>query len=66
MSSYGHRIRRLTHPDDYRLSWVYDRRVPNGGRHLIWPTSRSRDTDRAGAERFAKKWGCPMPPEPKD
>jgi hypothetical protein len=64
VSGHGHCIKRLTH-DDFRLSWVYNKRVANRGRHLIWPTRITRDTDRAGAERFAKKWGCPMPEEPK-
>lgn len=26
--------------------------------------SLSREVDRAGAERFSRKWGVPMPPPP--
>ena len=49
--------------DDFRLSWQFDRYYP--GRRLRWPTRGNRDTDRAGAERFAKKWGVKMPTGPK-
>ncbi len=57
--SYGHSIRRIG-PDHYRLSWTHDRKV--AGSRLRFPTTIRRDTDRAGAERFAKKWGI-TPPE---
>lgn len=43
----------------YVISWTVDRYVQ--GSRLRWPTTYRRDTDRAGAERFAKKWDVPMP-----
>ena len=58
--SYGHRITRLC-SDCYRLSWACDRYY--SGSRLRHPTGTTRDTDRAGAERFAKRWKVPMPKE---
>lgn len=52
--SYGHRIRCID-PGTFRLSWTVDRYYP--GSRLRFPTGYSRDTDRAGAIRFAKRWG---------
>jgi hypothetical protein len=43
--------------NDYRLSWSYE--VKYG--RLLSHRRMTRDTDRKGAERFAKKWGVPMP-----
>lgn len=56
--SYGQQIRRMCH-DCYRLSWVVDRYY--AGSRLRFPTVYSRDTDHAGAVRFAKKWGLKAP-----
>jgi hypothetical protein len=52
---YGHNIAPM--PGFYRLSWKYD--VKHG--RIRYPRIMSRDTDRAGAERFAKKWGLRVP-----
>lgn len=60
--SYSHRIQRLNR-HDFILSWTCDRYYKSS--RLRWPRRNCRDTDRAGAERFAKKWGIPMPPEPE-
>lgn len=57
--SYGHRWKCLGH-DDYRLSWDYDTKI--AGSRLRFPRTITRDTDKAGAVRFAKKWGI-APPE---
>jgi len=48
--------------DHYRLSWSFDTKI--AGSRLRWPRTITRDTDQAGAERFAKKWSVKMP-EPK-
>lgn len=53
---YGHQIHRLGE-NDYRISWTYDTKSAR----LRWPRRVSRDTDRAGAERFAKRWGIVCP-----
>jgi hypothetical protein len=45
--------------DDYRLSWVVDRYYPTS--RLRHPRGCHRDTDEAGARRFAKKHGLEMP-----
>jgi hypothetical protein len=52
--SYGHRIQRLG-GNFYRLFWTVDRYY--SGSRLRFPRTGSRDTDEAGAHRFAKKWG---------
>lgn len=57
-SSYGHRITRVM-GDCYRLSWSFD--VKLKGSRLRWPRTMTRDTDEAGALRFAKKWNIAMP-----
>jgi len=57
----NHRIKRIMF-DVYELSWSYE--VKYGGSRILWHRTMRRDTDKKGAERFAKKWGCPMPPEP--
>jgi hypothetical protein len=56
---YGHHVRRIT-ADTYAISWHYDTKY---GR-LRYPRTINRITDRKGAERFAKRWGVPVPPEP--
>jgi hypothetical protein len=59
-SSYGHGVECLSaFHGEYRLHWTVDRYI-NGSRQR-WPTKGRRDTDKAGAERFCKKWGCKMP-----
>lgn len=45
----------------YRLSWQYE--VKYG--RLLGHRTITRDTDRNGAERFAKRWGCYMPVAPR-
>lgn len=58
--SYAHAIRRFG-PDHFRVSWTVDRYV--SGSRLRFPTTYSRDTDHAGAARFARKWDLPEPAE---
>lgn len=58
--SYGHAIQRLGN-DHFRLSWVVDRYYPTS--RLRHPRVCTRDTDEAGARRFAKRWGVPLPKE---
>lgn len=58
MSAYGHDVRKIAH-DHYRLSWTIDRKYANS--RLRFPTSFQRDTDEAGAKRFAKKWELSLP-----
>lgn len=60
--STGHKIQRFGR-DDFLISWTVDRYI--AGSRLRWPTRYSRWTNRAGAERFAKKWDVTMPPEPE-
>lgn len=52
-TSYGHRIQHLGH-GDYRLSWTVDRYYD--GVRGRFPRRGTRDTDEAGAKRFAKRW----------
>lgn len=47
--------------DEYVISWTTY--IKHG--RLLWPVGRSRDTDRRGAERFAKKWNVAMPTIPE-
>lgn len=56
--SSNHRIWKL-HADEYRLSWTVARKY---GR-LLYPRRYTKDTNLAGAQRFAKKWNLPMPVE---
>jgi hypothetical protein len=56
--AYRFKIQRLC-DDCYRLFWTVDRYYPKS--RLRWPTVTSRDTDEAGAKRFAKKHGVAMP-----
>jgi predicted GIY-YIG superfamily endonuclease len=60
MSGYGHRIEKRLH-DLYVVSWEWDRKY--AGSRLRYPQRIKRHTDRKGAERFAKKWGCQLPEE---
>lgn len=57
---YAHRIAYLGH-DCYQISWGYDLKFI--GSRLRYPKRMVRDTDKAGAERFAKKWQLQMPEE---
>lgn len=56
----GHRIELVG--GIYRLRWYYEVKTGRIGRQR-GHRRITRDTDRAGAERFAKKWGCAMPKE---
>ena len=56
--AHGHGIARLG-GDTYRIFWTWDRYYK--GSRLRFPQLLQRVTDRNGAERFSKKWGCPMP-----
>jgi len=53
---YDHRIEYLG-GGVYRVSWTYDTKH----RRIRYPRTLWRETDRAGTERFAKKWGCRLP-----
>ena len=56
--SYGHRIQ-LDPWGGYTISWTVDRYYRDSRqRH---PRRYRRETDRAGAERFAKRWNVLMP-----
>lgn len=56
--SYGHAVRRIGN-DHYRLHWTVDRYYPNS--RLRFPRGHSRDTDLAGARRFAQRWQLDPP-----
>ncbi len=49
--SYDFRIRKLSYPGEYEISWVID---SYHGR-IRYPRATRRITDEAGAKRFAKK-----------
>jgi hypothetical protein len=51
--SDNHQVRRLGR-DRYRLFWTVDRYYP--GDRLRHPIQYSRDSDRAGASRFVRRW----------
>lgn len=53
--AYGHAISALG-GGDYRLHWMVDRFY--SGSRLRHPRPSHRDTDLAGAIRFARKHGC--------
>jgi len=61
--SRDHRLKRVGR-DSFRMCWTVDRYIV--GSRLRWPTVTTRDTDLAGARRFAKKWGCRFPEPPRD
>jgi hypothetical protein len=56
--AYNHDIQHIER-GHYRLSWTIDRKYTTS--RLRFPTGFSRDTDYAGARRFAKKWHLPEP-----
>lgn len=57
--SYGHRVSLCGIAGTYRISWTYDVKH----RRIRYPRWCYRLTDLAGAKRFAKKWGCVVPPD---
>ena len=57
-SAYGHRISYIGF-GSYRLSWTFDTKMK--GSRLRWSRTITRNTDKDGALRFAKKWDTPMP-----
>ena len=57
-NSGNFRIREVE-PGWYRISWTVDRFY--AGSRLRHPVSYSRETDKAGAERFCKKHKIKMP-----
>lgn len=60
--SSHHRIVR-ERADEYEVSWRVE--VKYSGSRLLHHRHYRRYTNRAGAERFAKKWKIAMPPEPE-
>lgn len=52
--SYGHRVVQIG-PGHYRLFWTVDFKYPSS--RLRHPRGFQRDTDAAGARRFARRWG---------
>jgi hypothetical protein len=58
--SYGHRIAKISNAE-YLVSWSTDTK-PSGCRYRMVKRS-SRYTDKAGAERFCKRWKISMPEE---
>ena len=58
---YAHRIRRVR-ADVYLIAWSFDV-VPKGRRFRLVKRG-SQETNRAGAECFAKKWDIKMPEDP--
>ena len=62
MAAYGFHVRRIA-PDHYRLSWTVDHKYPSS--RLRFPRAHSRDTDRPGAERFARKHELRLDADPQ-
>jgi len=61
--SYNHHAREIG-PDHWRLSWTVD--FKHEGSRLRYPRVYTRDTDLAGAKRFARRWGLAEPvPKPR-
>jgi hypothetical protein len=58
-TGYGHRVTEFFQ-GQYVISWTWDAHYPSS--RLRFPRHMSKVTDRKGAERFCKKWGCKMPP----
>jgi hypothetical protein len=56
--SKSHWVERIS-SDHYRLHWVVDRYY--SWSNLRHPRSYRRDTDEAGAKRFAKRWNVEIP-----
>ena len=61
--SYGHKIHRIGR-DQFRLHWTVDHYYASS--RLRHPRVASRDTDKDGAERFAKRWKISMPAQEQD
>ena len=59
---YGHSVRYIGW-GGWRMSWCWDRKI--AGSRLRHPQEITRDTDLAGAKRFAAKYALaePLPPE---
>jgi hypothetical protein len=60
MASYHHTVK--YHPEFggyWRVCWTVDHHYPSS--MLRFPRRHSRDTDEAGARRFAKKHGIAFP-----
>lgn len=62
MSSYGQYIRHLGH-DWYKIGWTVDYRYPTS--RLRFPRGFERNTDEAGAKRFARRHGLELPVNPR-
>jgi hypothetical protein len=58
---YGHAWKKVG-DHEYRLFWTVDVMTP--GSRVRDPSPRARNTDYAGALRFAKKWNLKLPPAP--
>lgn len=58
--SCNHSVKRMGR-DWYRMGWTVDFYYPDS--RLRFPRRFNRDTDFAGAMRFAIKWDLPMPQE---
>ena len=56
--SYGHVIIAVYRLEEFELRFTVDYYYEQRGR---FPRTFHRFTDRAGAERFAKRWGVAMP-----
>ena len=57
--SYGHRVYPWLLSGKWEIAWTIDRKV--AGSRLRWTTTFRRLTDYAGAVRFARKHGLPLP-----
>ena len=57
-NAHGHRLRKIG-PDHWRLFWTVDRYYRTS--NLRHPVGYRRDTDDAGARRFAAKHGIADP-----
>jgi len=60
--SYDHSIKRMSW-GDFRIYWTVD--FYYSGSRMRFPRVFYRDTNKAGAKRFAKKWGCNSPEDPR-
>lgn len=56
-SGYDHRARKISE-QVWEISWAFDMKY--SGSRLRYPRVMTRITDKAGAERFAKKWGLTL------
>lgn len=57
--STNHKCVYIERLDIYRLSWTVD--FYYRGSRMRFPRRFSRDTDEAGARRFCRRWGIPLP-----